>query len=80
MSFMDKITSRPRDARAEHSAFESQFDDVVTAYPEAAAAGHAGSSACGGAGPGRGHTCTAAAPRSARFVHHLRGHAIGDGR
>ena len=34
MSFMDKITSRPRDARADTAAFESQFDDVVTAYPE----------------------------------------------
>jgi twitching motility protein PilJ len=34
MSFMDKITSRPRDARAERDGYESQFDDVVTAYPE----------------------------------------------
>lgn len=37
MSFMDKITSRPRDTRAEHAAYESQFDDVVTAYPETSA-------------------------------------------
>jgi twitching motility protein PilJ len=37
MSFMDKITSRPRDARADTGAFDSQFDDVVTAYPEGAA-------------------------------------------
>ena len=37
MSFMDKITSRPRDARADTAAFESQFDDVVTAYPESPA-------------------------------------------
>ena len=36
MSFMDKITSRPRDARADTAAFDSQFDDVVTAYPDAA--------------------------------------------
>ncbi len=35
MSFMDKITSRPRDVRADTAAFDSQFDDVVTAYPEA---------------------------------------------
>ncbi|MCU0966504.1 MAG: methyl-accepting chemotaxis protein, partial [Burkholderiaceae bacterium] len=34
MSFMDKITSRPRDARADTGAYDSQFDDVVTAYPE----------------------------------------------
>ena len=34
MSFMDKITSRPRDARADTAAFDSQFDDVVTAEPE----------------------------------------------
>jgi len=34
MSFMDKITSRPRDARADTAAFDSQFDDVVTAYPD----------------------------------------------
>jgi len=34
MSFMDKITSRPRDARADAAAYDSQFDDVVTAYPE----------------------------------------------
>ncbi|HRH85887.1 MAG TPA: methyl-accepting chemotaxis protein, partial [Rubrivivax sp.] len=33
---MDKITSRPRDARADTAAFDSQFDDVVTAYPDAA--------------------------------------------
>ena len=31
MSFMDKITSRPRDARAEPGAYESQYDDVLTA-------------------------------------------------
>ncbi len=37
MSFMDKITSRPRDARADTGAFDSQFDDVVTAYPEGSA-------------------------------------------
>ena len=37
MSFMDKITSRPRDARADTAAFDSQFDDVVTAYPESPA-------------------------------------------
>ena len=37
MSFMDKITSRPRDPRADTAAFDSQFDDVVTAYPEAPA-------------------------------------------
>jgi twitching motility protein PilJ len=37
MSFMDKITSRPRDARADTGAYDSQFDDVVTAYPEDAA-------------------------------------------
>ncbi len=37
MSFMDKITSRPRDARADTGAYDSQFDDVVTAYPEVAA-------------------------------------------
>ena len=36
MSFMDKITSRPRDARADTAAYDSQFDDVVTAYPEGA--------------------------------------------
>ena len=35
MSFMDKITSRPRDARADNAGYESQFDDVATAYPEA---------------------------------------------
>ena len=34
MSFMDKITSRPRDTRADTGAYDSQFDDVVTAYPE----------------------------------------------
>jgi len=34
MSFMDKITSRPRDARADTAAFDSQFDDVVVAEPE----------------------------------------------
>jgi twitching motility protein PilJ len=34
MSFMDKITSRPRDARADTGAYDSQFDDVITAYPE----------------------------------------------
>ncbi len=34
MSFMDKITSRPRDPRADTGAYDSQFDDVVTAYPE----------------------------------------------
>jgi twitching motility protein PilJ len=34
MSFMDKITSRPRDTRADTAAYESQFDDVVTAYPD----------------------------------------------
>ncbi|MBN8492904.1 MAG: type IV pili methyl-accepting chemotaxis transducer N-terminal domain-containing protein [Burkholderiales bacterium] len=34
MSFMDKITSRPREARADQGAYESQFDDVVTAYPD----------------------------------------------
>ena len=34
MSFMDKITSRPRDARADSAAYDSQFDDVVTAYPD----------------------------------------------
>ena len=34
MSFMDKITSRPRDARADAAASDSQFDDVVTVYPE----------------------------------------------
>jgi twitching motility protein PilJ len=34
MSFMEKITSRPRDARADHAAQESQFDDVITAYPD----------------------------------------------
>ena len=34
MSFMDKITSRPRDARTDSAAYDSQFDDVVTAYPE----------------------------------------------
>jgi twitching motility protein PilJ len=34
MSFMDKITSRPRDARSDASAYDSQFNDVVTAYPE----------------------------------------------
>jgi twitching motility protein PilJ len=38
MSFMDKITSRPRDARADHAAHESQFDDVITAYPDEPAA------------------------------------------
>ena len=37
MSFMDKITSRPRDARADTAAFDSQFDDVVTAEPERSA-------------------------------------------
>ncbi len=37
MSFMDKITSRPRDARTDTEAYDSQFDDVVTAYPEGAA-------------------------------------------
>jgi len=37
MSFMDKITSRPRDARADTGAYDSQFDDVVTAYPEGSA-------------------------------------------
>ena len=37
MSFMDKITGRPRDARADTAAFDSQYDDVVTAYPEAPA-------------------------------------------
>jgi twitching motility protein PilJ len=36
MSFMDKITSRPRDARAEPGAYESQYDDVVTAEGHAA--------------------------------------------
>jgi twitching motility protein PilJ len=34
MSFMDKITSRPRDARGDRDGYDSQFDDVVTAYPE----------------------------------------------
>jgi twitching motility protein PilJ len=37
MSFMDKITSRPRDARADTADYDSQFDDVVTAYPESPA-------------------------------------------
>jgi twitching motility protein PilJ len=37
MSFMDKITSRPRDPRADTAAFDSQFDDVITAEPERAA-------------------------------------------
>jgi twitching motility protein PilJ len=37
MSFMDKITGRPRDARADTASFDSQYDDVVTAYPEAPA-------------------------------------------
>ena len=41
MSFMDKITSRPRDARADTGAYDSQFDDVVTAYPEGAGSRHA---------------------------------------
>ncbi len=34
MSFMDKITSHRHDARADTAAFDSQFDDVITAYPE----------------------------------------------
>jgi twitching motility protein PilJ len=34
MSFMDKITSRPRESRAGAAAYDSQFDDVVTAYPD----------------------------------------------
>ena len=34
MSFMDKITSRPRDVRADDDR-DSQFDDVVTDYPHA---------------------------------------------
>jgi twitching motility protein PilJ len=37
MSFMDKITSRPRDARNDSAAYDSQFDDVVTAYPDSRA-------------------------------------------
>jgi twitching motility protein PilJ len=37
MSFMDKITSRPRDARSDSAAYDSQFDDVITAYPEGVA-------------------------------------------
>ncbi len=35
MSFMDKITSRPREARADIDIYESGFDDVVTAHPDA---------------------------------------------
>ena len=37
MSFMDKITSPRQGARADTAAFDSQFDEVVTAYPDTAA-------------------------------------------
>ena len=37
MSFMDKITSPRQGARADTAALDSQFDEVVTAYPDTAA-------------------------------------------
>ena len=74
MSFMDKITSRPRDARADTAAFDSQFDDVVTAYPEAPARDTQSLRAAPTQAPD-----TRAGYESQRLVDHLRGHAVGDG-
>ena len=75
MSFMDKITSRPRDARADTGAYDSQFDDVVTAYPEEPVRDTQTQRTGQTVAPD-----TRASYAAQRLVDHLRGDAVGDGR